>query len=153
MPSNGGCAGRPAGSASPIGRMPHDRSRLPIQTVGSTAISSPSIEIVPAPTAHLGEPLRVQRHAGARPQHVPLLLDDVEQPVPGEVDGDALGLVEDDPQLVQRFGDLDAVAQHVLVQPVLVDAVTQMHRGLGVAAPHQDERVLDPEVGVVADAR
>ena len=33
MPSNGGFAGRPAGSGSPMGRMPHDRSRLPIQSV------------------------------------------------------------------------------------------------------------------------
>ena len=48
MPSNGGSAGRPAGSASPIGRMPQDRSRLPIHTDGSTAISSPSITMRPA---------------------------------------------------------------------------------------------------------
>ena len=47
MPSNGGCAGRPAGSGSPIGRMPQDRSRLPIHTAGSTVISSPSMAMTP----------------------------------------------------------------------------------------------------------
>ncbi len=130
MPSNGGSAGRPAGSASPIGRMPHDRSRVPIHTAGSTVISSPSIDELPAPRAHLGEPLRVQRDSGARPQDVPLLLHDVEQPVPRQIDGDALGLVQDDAQPVQRVGDLDAVAHHVLVEPVGVDGVRKVHRRL-----------------------
>ena len=60
---------------------------------------------------------------------MPLLLDDVEQPVPRQVDGDALGLVHDDAQLVQRFDDLDAVADDVLVEPVLVDGVGQMYGG------------------------
>ena len=62
MPSNGGSAGRPAGSASPIGRMPQDRSRLPIHTDGSTAISSPSITMRPAHDPDLREALRVQGH-------------------------------------------------------------------------------------------
>ena len=79
MPSNGGSAGRPAGSASPIGRMPQDRSRLPIQTSGSTAMSSPSIEMS-GPTAELGEPLGIQRHARPRPKHVALLLDTSNSP-------------------------------------------------------------------------
>ncbi len=48
MPSNGGSAGRPGGSASPIGRMPHERSRLPIHTAGSTTISSPSMTMRPS---------------------------------------------------------------------------------------------------------
>ena len=85
-------------------------------------------------------------------QDVRLLLDDVEQPFPGEIGCDAFGFVEDDPQLVQRLDDLDAVAVDVLVEPVLVDGVGQVYRGLGVAAPDEQERVLDPEVGVVADA-
>jgi hypothetical protein len=151
MPSNGGSAGRPAGSASPIGRMPQDRSRLPIQTDGSTVISS----------TQLREPLGVQRHPVPGAQHVGLFLDDVEQSVPRQVGGDAIGLVEDDPQPVQRLVDLDAIPQHVLIEPVLVDRVGQVHRGLRVAAQaesaasaagNQDERVLDPEVGVVPDA-
>jgi hypothetical protein len=144
MPSNGGFAGLPAGSGSPIGRMPHDRSRLPIHTAGSTAISSPA--------AYLGETLGVQGDARARSQHMALLLNHVEQPVPGEVDGDAVGLLEDDPQLVQGLADFHAVAQHVLVEPVGVDAVTHMHGGLGVAAADEHERILYPEVGVVPDA-
>ena len=81
-----------------------------------------------------------------------LLLHYVEQPFPGQVDGDALGFLEDHPQLVQWLDDLDAVAVHMLVEPVLVDAVAQVHRGLGVTATDQHERILDPEVGVVADA-
>ena len=47
MPSKGGSEGAPGGSASPTGRIPQERSRLPIQTSGSTAICSPSTAIVP----------------------------------------------------------------------------------------------------------
>ena len=135
MPSNGGSAGRPAGSASPIGRMPQDRSRLPIQVAGSTAIFSPSIARWP-----LQEPSWAKRCAFSVTrlpvtQDVRLLLDDVEQALPGEVGCDAFGFVEDDPQLVQRLDDLDAVAADVLVEPVLIDGVGQVHRGLGVAPP------------------
>ena len=81
-----------------------------------------------------------------------LLLDDVEQALPGEIGRDALGFVEDQPQFAQRLDDLDPVAVDVLVEPVLVDGVGQVHRGLRIPAPDEDERVLDAEVGVVADA-
>ena len=81
-----------------------------------------------------------------------LFLDDVEQPVPRQVDGHALGLVHDDAQLVQRIGDVDAVAEDVLVEPVLIDGVGQVHRRLCVSTSYEGERVLDTEVGVVADA-
>src|SRR5256885_4871279 len=37
-----------------------------------------------------------------RSQHVRLLLDDVEESLPGQVDGDAFGLLQDHPQFVQR---------------------------------------------------
>ena len=37
MPSNGGSAGFPAGSASPTGRAPQDRSRVPTQVSGVTS--------------------------------------------------------------------------------------------------------------------
>ena len=47
---------------------------------------------------------------------------------------------------------LDAVAADVLVESILIDRVGQVHRGLFVAAADHDERVLDPEVGVVTDA-
>ena len=47
MPSNGGSDGRPAGSASPTGRTPQERSRVPTQVSGSTAMSSPSTDRVP----------------------------------------------------------------------------------------------------------
>ena len=57
-----------------------------------------------------------------------------------------------DPQFVQRLDDLDAVTVDVLVEPVLVDGVGNVHRGLRIPAPDEQERVLDPEVGVVADA-
>ena len=100
----------------------------------------------------MGEPLRVQRDSGAGPQDVPLFLDDVEQSVPRQIGGDALGFVQDDAQRVQRLVDLDAVAEDVLVEPVLVDRVGQVHRRLLVTAPDEHERVLDAEVGVVADA-
>ena len=51
---------------------------------------------VPAPRAELGEPLRVEGDPVARPQDVALLLHDVEEPVPGEIDCDALGFVHHD---------------------------------------------------------
>ena len=103
---------------------------------------------VPTPRAHLREPLRVQRDPGTRPQHVPLLLDDVEQPIPRQVDGHALGLVHDDAQLVQRVGDLDAVAADVLVEPVLVDRVGQVYGGLLVAPRRTSTNAsLTPRLG------
>ena len=48
MPSNGGSTGRPGGSDSPTGRMPHERSRDPIQVAGSTTRSSPSMTSDPS---------------------------------------------------------------------------------------------------------
>ena len=48
MPSKAGSAGLPAGAASPIGRMPHERSREPTQRSGVTAMSAPSTAIVPS---------------------------------------------------------------------------------------------------------
>ena len=48
--------------------------------------------------------------------------------------------------------DLDPVVHHVLVEPVLVDGVRNVHRRLRIPAPDQEERVLHAEVGVVADA-
>ncbi|WP_168176108.1 DUF1589 domain-containing protein [Mycobacterium sp. ST-F2] len=105
-----------------------------------------------APGTQLGEALRIQRDAVALPHDVRLLLHDVEQTVPREVGGDTLGLVEHDAYLVQRVGDLDAVADDVLVQPVLVDGVGQVDCGLRVATADQEVGVLDAQVGVVAHA-
>ena len=109
----------------------------------------------------MGKALSVEGHPIALTHHVRLLLDDVEQALPGQVGGDALGLVEHDAQLVQRLGDLDAIAHDVLVEPVLVDGVGQVHGCLcvpttaefaAVAAGDQEIGVLHTEVGVVADA-
>ena len=90
-----------------------------------------------------------------------LLLHYREQAFPGEVEFDALGLLHDDPNRLQRIHDLDAVPVDVLVKPVLVDGVGKVHRGLlmgvtavlaAAATGDQHVGVLDPEVGVVADA-
>ena len=93
---------------------------------------------------------------------MPLLLHDVEQSVPRQVDGHALGLVHHDAQFVQWIGDIDAVTEHVLVHSVLVDRIRKMHGRLYIAwfdvaagaapAPDKHESVLDSEVGVVPDA-
>jgi hypothetical protein len=53
---------------------------------------------VPAPRTELRKPLRVEGHPSTRAQNVPLLLDDVEQPVPGEIEGHTFGLVQHDAQ-------------------------------------------------------
>ncbi len=102
----------------------------------------------------MGEPLRVQCHPVSLTHDVRLLLNDREQAFPGEVDGHTLGLVHDDPYLLQRIDHLDAVAVAVLVEPVLVDRVGHVDRGLRVTPPpHEYVGVLDPpEIGVVADA-
>ena len=152
MPSNGGSAGARPGSASPTGRMPHDRSRVPTQLSGVTAVSSPSIDERAPPGADLGEALGVERDPAARAHHVRLLLEHVEGALPGQVEGDALGLLEDEPQPAQRLDDLDPVGADVLVEPVVVDRVGEVHRGLRVAAADQHERVLGAEVRVVAEA-
>src|SRR6201988_2053582 len=152
MPSNGGSAGRPAGSGSPTGRMPQDRARVPKPGFGVDGDFLAVDDDPTAPAAQLGESLRVERHPVTRTQNVRLFLDDIEQPFPGEIGGDAFGFVEDQAPFVQRLLDLDPVAVVGLVEPVLVDRVGEMHRGLGVAAPDEHERVLDSEVGVVADA-
>ena len=44
------------------------------------------------------------------------------------------------------------VAVDVLVEPVVVDGVAEVDRGLLVAPPDEHERVLGAQVGVVADA-
>ncbi len=107
---------------------------------------------MPAPGTQLGESLRVQGDLGTRPHHVALLLHHTEESVPGQIAGDALGLVENDAQLLQRRGDLDAVAVDVLVQAIGVDGVGQVHRGLVIPSSDEQEGVLDPQVGVIADA-
>ena len=104
-----------------------------------------------APAAELGETLRVQRDPVAGAQDVRLFLDDGEQPFPGEIGCDAFGFVEGQPQFVQRLDDLDPVSVDVLIEPVLIDGVRNVHRCLGVSAPDEQECVLDSEVGVVAD--
>ena len=90
-----------------------------------------------------------------------LLLDDREQALPGEIDLDALGLLHDDPHRLQGVDHLDPIAVDVLVEPVLIDGVGQVHRGLlmgrtavlATTAPgYQQVGVLHPEVRVVADA-
>ena len=53
---------------------------------------------------------------------------------------------------MQRIDDLDAVAVDVLIEPVLVDGVGQVHRGLSVALADEQERVFHPQVRVVADS-
>ena len=147
MPSKGGSAGRPAGSASPIGRMPHDRSRLPSQVLGSTTISSPSTTRWPLQVPSWANRCAFSVHTVAGPQDVRLFLDDVEQALPGEIGCNAFGFVENYPKLVQRFDDLEAVAVDVLVEPVLIDGVRNVHRGLGIPAPDEHERVLHPRLG------
>ena len=103
-----------------------------------------------APGAQLGEALGVEGDPAAGAQHVRLLLDDVAGALPGQVGGDPLGLLEDDPDLLERVGDLDAVVADVRVHPVLVDQVGEVHGGLLAVAGDQEERVLGAEVGVVA---
>ena len=83
MPSNGGSAGAPAGSASPDrAGCPTSGRAMPIQRSGVTAISSPSTTIVPdhAPTWANRWASSVTREPGAH--HVRLLLDDRERAPP-----------------------------------------------------------------------
>ena len=150
MPSNGGSAGAPGGSGSPTGRMPHERSRVPTQRSGVTAISVPSTAMRALPGAHLREPLGVQGDPRPGAHHVRLLLDDVEGALPGEVESDALGLLQHHAEAAQRLEHLEPVAPDVLLQALAVDGVGEVHGGLLVAAAHEDEGVLGAEVRVVA---
>ena len=105
------------------------------------------------PRAALREPLRVQhllQRAGSH--HVRRFLDGREQATPVEVQGDALGLLEDDSDLLQRLGDLDPEVADARVETVVVHRLAEVHGGLLVAAADQDERVLGAEVRVVAGA-
>ena len=102
--------------------------------------------------AQLGETLGIKGDLGAGSHHVALFLHDVEEALPDQVAGDALGLLQHDAQFPQWLKDLHAVAVDVLVQPVLVDRVGEVDRGLDITAPYEQEGVLDPEVGVVADS-
>ena len=54
--------------------------------------------------------------------------------------------------LAGQFDDLDAVAVDVLVEPVLIDGIRDVHRGLRVPRLDEHEHVFDPRVRVVADA-
>ena len=53
-----------------------------------------------APGTDLGEALRVQRQSIALTHQVRLFLYDVEQPLPRQIGCDAIGLVENDANLV-----------------------------------------------------
>ena len=80
------------------------------------------------------------------------LLHDVEESVPRQVEGDPFGGFEGEADRVEWVDHLYAVAADVLVEAILIDCVGQVDRGLFVAASDHDERILDPEVGVVAQA-
>ncbi len=149
MPSNGGSAGLPAGSGSPTGRMPP----------GSVPGSDPGGRVdrdlfavdrdEPSPGTDLREALRIERDLGALTHDMRLFQEWIEQTLPAQVDGDALGLLEREMQCAQRFVDGEPITAHVLVQTRVVDGVGQVDRGLGVRAvgrpaPDQDEGVLDP---------
>ena len=99
----------------------------------------------------MGEALRIEGDLGAGPHQVSLFLHHREQRLPGQVDGDTLGLLHDDADGLQRVDDVDVIAQDVLVQTVLVDGVGQMYRRLLITAAYENESVLDAQVGVVAD--
>ncbi len=104
------------------------------------------------PGADLREALGVEGDPRPGAHHVRLLLHDVEGPFPGQVERDALGLLERDPQAAQRFDHLEAVAADVLVEPVVVHRVREVYGGLLIAPADQHEGVLRAEVRVVAQA-
>src|ERR1700757_802526 len=81
-----------------------------------------------------------------------LLLHYVKQALPGEVYRNALGLLENDPHLVEWVDNLDAVVVDVLVEAILVDRIREVHRGLYLASPDQNKCVFDTEVRVVPNS-
>ena len=128
--------------------MPHERSRVPIHVAGST-MNSLTVDDEPAdhdPTC--ANRCASRGDAGALAHEVTLFLHDVEQSVPRHVQLDALGLLEGQPQRLQRLDDLDRERAHARVQAVAVDRVAQVDGGVRVTvadlAVHQDERVLHP---------
>ncbi len=152
MPSKGGSDG-PAGRIGVA-----DRADAPRPVAGADPGVRADGDVLSvdsdgaAPGADLGEPLCVEGDPAPGAHHVALLLEDVEGTLPGQVAGDALGLLEHQPQLAERLDDLDPVAADVLVETVVVDLVGQVYGRLGVAPAEQHECVLDPQVGVVAGA-
>ena len=152
MPSNGGSDGRPAGSASPTGRIPQDRSRVPTQRSGDTAISSPSISRVPdqVPTWANRCASRVTR----LPARITCGCSWSTSKDPSQVRSRPIPSVSSRVIRIfsQRVDDLEPVAVDVLVQTVVVDRVTEVDGGLLVPSPDEHEGVLGAEVGVVADA-
>ena len=74
--------------------MPHERSRVPTQVSGADRDLLAVDRERAAPGADLREPLGVEGDPAAGAHHVPLLLEYVERPLPGQVGRDALGLVE-----------------------------------------------------------
>ena len=73
---------RPGPSASPTGRMPHERSRLPSQVDGSTAIVCAAGAHLTRPRSHLREARALEDGAVAVVDDVRLLLDRRERALP-----------------------------------------------------------------------
>ncbi len=117
-------------------------------------MSSPSTAIVPSQVPTCANRWASRIVLAALPHHVRQLLDDVERALPGEVEGDPLGLLHHHPQRAQRLDDLDPVAADALLHPVRsarVGGVAEVDSGLLVTAPQQHERILGAEVRVEAE--
>ena len=141
MPSNS--RGRPGGSASPTGRMPHDRSRVAVKRSGVTAIVSPSTRSSPD---HVPTPAKRDASSRMRSPMPPDVRGLGDRAVLGrvrEVEPDAVLVgVAHDADLVVRLDDLDAVRPDRLLQLVVGTATRTRARPIAGrrAAPSRTRR-------------
>ena len=141
----------PSGWGSPTGRTPHERSRVPPQRSGVTAISSPATAMKPLPAAALREALRVEDDRAPVAEVLARLLECGVAARPGDVHRD-IGVVrlDDDTKRVERFDDLDAQGTDGDVHPV-VERLGCAHDALHAVAGDGEEGIGRPEVEVLAE--
>ncbi len=150
MPVNG--LGLPGGSASPTGRMPHERSRVAVYASGVTADRVTVDAQLALPGADAGEARGVEQDPIALPADVLGLGD---RPVLGavhEVEADAVLVgVADDAQLAERLAHLDAIGPDLLRHLVVGTRARSADCPLAIAAAHSGVRVDHAEVRIHAE--
>ena len=144
--------GLPGASASPTGRIPHERSRVAVKRSGVMRIVSPSTRSSPSNVPTPANRGRVEENAIALAPNVLRFGDRAVVGAIHQIESEAVLVgVADQAQRMERFHDFDPVGTDGLRHAVVGSSARCTHRPLPITATHRRERVDDAEVGVHAE--